>query len=253
LIEVNLLPGGKKRAARGPGFSFKLPTIDTLPTDPWILGSAAVIVLVLVAMGYLYMSTNSQREELTLAVQAAQADSVRYFDFIERKAVLTARQDSVAQRVVIIQDIDGDRYVWPHLLDEVARALPEYTWLTQLLQVSGGEEIQFRVTGQAGNQFALARFYENLEASPFIRDVDFISSVQETVTTGAGTQRVVSGFEFEAFFDPPSPDYLEMVPLFEGAVSEEEETPAAPEEAAAPPPDTAQASSSGAPAGGPQA
>ena len=28
--------------------------------------------------------------------------------------------------------IDSDRYVWPHLLDEVSRNLPSYTWLTSL-------------------------------------------------------------------------------------------------------------------------
>ena len=28
--------------------------------------------------------------------------------------------------------MDGDRYVWPHLLDEVTRALPAYTWLVDL-------------------------------------------------------------------------------------------------------------------------
>src|SRR5206468_11756127 len=30
----------------------------------------------------------------------------------------------------VIRTIDGDRYVWPHLLDQVTKALPPYTWIT---------------------------------------------------------------------------------------------------------------------------
>ena len=251
MIEVNLLPGGKKRSSRGgAGFSFKLPTLSSMPTDRWILGSGAVIVLVVVAMGYLYTNTNAKRDELTLAVEEAQADSVRYFDFIERKESLDARKEAVAQRVSIIQTIDSGRYIWPHIMDEVARAVPEYTWLRQIVQVSGGEEVQFRVQGLAVNPSAYARFIENLAASPFIRGVDFLSSQQETVTTGTGTQRVMIGFEVEAFFDSSSVEFIETVPLFEETATVEGEAPETAQDAVPPPPDTAQASGQGIPSGG---
>ena len=78
----------------------------------------------------------------------------------------------------IIQEIDGARYVWPHIMDEIARNLPEYTWLTELLQVSLGDELQFRLVGRAGNNFALTQFMENLEASLFIRGVRLLSTDQ---------------------------------------------------------------------------
>ena len=67
---------------------------------------------------------------------------------IARTELLTARRDSIAQRVAIIQEIDQDRYSWPHLLDEVARALPDYTWLTELTQV-GTDPLAIRLVGQA--------------------------------------------------------------------------------------------------------
>jgi Tfp pilus assembly protein PilN len=28
--------------------------------------------------------------------------------------------------------VDGRRYLWPHLLDEISRAVPPYTWLTRV-------------------------------------------------------------------------------------------------------------------------
>ncbi len=245
MIEVNLLPGGKKRATRGgPKLSFKMPTMDTLPTDPWILGGAAVVVLVVAVAAFLYLTTNSRHAELVVSVDGAVADSARYYDLIQQNEALNARRDSIARRVSVIQDIDGDRYVWPHVMDEVARALPEYTWLINLLQTAGGEEIQFRLEGRAGNPFALARFMENLEASLFIRNVDLISTVQEIVPTGTGANRTVNGFTLEASFERPPVELLETVPLFEEEASEPAETESSAQDAEDPeaepsPPDTA--------------
>jgi len=213
LIEVNLLPGGKKRAAKGRSFSFKLPTIEAFPKDPWILGSGVVVLVAVALSGFLYLTTSSRREELTVSIEAAVADSARYFDLIQKNNALNARRDSIAQRVRIIQEIDGDRYVWPHIMDEVARNLPDYTWLLEILQVSPGEPLTFRVGGQAGNNFAVTQFMENLEASLFIRNVDLISTEQEVVASG-GINRIVNHFELEAEYERPPPELLETVPLF---------------------------------------
>jgi Tfp pilus assembly protein PilN len=214
LIEVNLLPGGKKRGPRGPSLSFKLPTIEAVPKDPWILGSALVVLAAVAVSAYLYVTTTSQREELTVSIEAAVADSARYFDLIQKNNALNARRDSIAHRVEIIQEIDQDRYVWPHIMDEVARALPDYTWLLELLQVSPGEPMRFRVGGQAGNNFAVTQFMENLEASLFISTVDLLSAEQVLEDSG-GYSRAVTAFSLEAFFERPPPELLETVPLFE--------------------------------------
>jgi Tfp pilus assembly protein PilN len=213
LIEVNLLPGGKRRGGKRPGLTFKLPTFEALPRDTWVLGSAAVVILAVLVSGYLYVSTNRRAEELTVLTEEAVADSARYFDLIQQNDALNARRDSIAQRVAIIQEIDGDRYVWPHIMDEVARALPDYTWLVGLRQASGGEPLVLRIVGQAGNNFAVTQFMENLEASLFIRNVGLVSTEQEVVTSG-GIDRLVNRFELEAEYERPPPELLETVPLF---------------------------------------
>ena len=213
MIEVNLLPGGKKRASKRPSLSFKIPNIEAVPKDPWILGSAVVVLVAAVGSAFLYLTTSSEVEELTVRTEAAVADSIRYFDLIQQNNALTARRDSVAQRVAIIQEIDEDRYVWPHIMDEVARALPDYVWLLELLQVSGAEPIRFRIGGQAGNNFAVTQFMENLEASLFIRNVELVSTEQQVVTRG-GINRIVNRFDLEAEYERPPPELLETVPLF---------------------------------------
>jgi Tfp pilus assembly protein PilN len=105
-------------------------------------------------------------------------------------------------------------------MDEVARALPDYTWLTELLQVSLGNEVEFRITGRAGNTFALTQFMENLEASLFLRDVRLNSTDQIVEELGQGRlRRAVYEFVLEAVFDRPSPELLETVPLLAAPTS----------------------------------
>ena len=226
MIEVNLLPSGKKRSAksRGAGFSFQLPKIGNLPTDNWALGTGGVGVVVVLAALFMFLSVRGQREEVQVQLAEAVQDSARFADLIARTTLLTARRDSIAQRVEIIQEIDQGRFVWPHLLDEIGRALPDYTWLTDLVQVSPGDPTTLRLNGQAGNNFALTVFMEQLEASAFLRGVTLIQSQQEFIGP-SGNQQVVSGFSLEVDYVQPPMEFLQTVPLFEGVTSTQTEAP----------------------------
>jgi Tfp pilus assembly protein PilN len=214
LIEVNLQPGGRKRGSRGPRFSLKLPSSGGIGQDRWVLGSSVVVLAAAVVGGFLFTTTSSLREELEVRVEEERADSARYADLILQNDALVARRDSIAQRVEIIQEIDGDRYVWSHIMDEVARALPEYTWLTDIFQLSLGEELEIRIEGRAGNPFALTQFMENLESSLFLRSVDLISTEQIIDESIEGARRVVYRFQLETLFERPPAELLETVPLF---------------------------------------
>jgi Tfp pilus assembly protein PilN len=220
LIEVNLLPGGAKRSKKGggggAGFKLKLPQIGGLPSDRWILGSSAVVVVVLATVAFFFMKVRGDRDEAQLALDQQVQDSARFADLIARTQLLTARRDSISQRVGIIQQIDQNRFVWAHVLDEVARALPDYTWMTQLSQVSS-DPISVRLTGQAGNNFALTVFMEQLESSPFLQNVTLIQSNQEFAGQGTTSQQVVQGFILEVSYLQPPVEFLQTVPLFEGA------------------------------------
>lgn len=211
MIEVNLRPGGKKRpASRGISLP-EMPSIEGLPTDPWILSAVAVVVVGLGAMGWLWKTTGDRHGELETQVEEAVADSARYADLIEAMNRLRARRDSIAQRVEIIQEIDAGRYIWPHVMDEVSGALPEYTWIIGLTQLASGDEPRFRINGKTGNNLALTRFMRNLEASTFIRDVTLISTQQ--IQEGG---RILNQFGLEAAYETPPMDQVETVPLFEG-------------------------------------
>ena len=217
MIEVNLLPGGKKRrpskSGGGGGFLGKLsmPSLGSLALDAYSIAAVVVVVGVLATLGYWYMGLSSRQEEVQVQLADAVQDSSNYADLIQQNVSLMARRDSIALKVDIIQEIDALRYVWPHLLDEVARALPDFTWLTEILQVSGeGAAVEFQIRGLAGNNFAMTTFWEQLEESPFIRDVMLVQSEQILQSTG----QMVVQFQLDCVYSRPSMDFLETIPLF---------------------------------------
>jgi Tfp pilus assembly protein PilN len=210
VIHVNLLPGGKKRTARRRRASFSLPKLGALPTDRWVLAAVVVPLLSAGVMGWLFQGLGGQREELEVQLEEAVRDSARYADLVARTASLMARRDTIAQRVAIIQQIDGGRYIWPHIMDEIARALPNYTWITQVQQTSAGPEPRIRVVGEAGSVQALTVFMDELEASAFLRGV----------TAGPTSQilrqpenQLVYSFDIEVGYEQPPLEFLETVPL----------------------------------------
>lgn len=226
MIEVNLLPGGKKRSSKGRGISlkgFSLPSFGkgggggfSMPGDPYQLGAAAAGIVSLAVIAWLFLGVRSDREEIQVAVDAAVQDSVRFADLIQRTNQLTARRDSIGQRVAIIQEIDQGRYVWPHILDEVARALPDYVWLHEMTQVQQ-DPLQIRVSGRAGSNFSITNFMRNLEASSFLRGVTIERSEQEA--SDQDPKEIVYAFELVVTFEAPPLEELTTVPLFEGDVT----------------------------------
>lgn len=215
MIEVNLLPGGKKRATRKSGIALTAPDLKGIQLDPYMIAAAVAILLTIGMSGWWYLEMSSRRGDVDVALADALDDSAAYADLIRETAILTARRDSVAQRVSVIQEIDANRFIWPHILDEIARAVPDYTWLTQVLQVQGGPNLEFRILGQAGNNFALTNFWENLEASPFVRNVRLIQTEQAFGDAAGASDQQVYSFILEAGFDPPPMDVVETVPLFQ--------------------------------------
>lgn len=219
MIEVNLLPGGKKRSSRGRGFSFSMPKLGgggggglSLPGDPYVLGAIGAGVVSLAIMGWMYMGITGDMEETQVSVDAAVSDSVRFADIILRTDQLIARRDSIAQRVAIIQDIDAGRFVWPHILDEIAIAMPDYIWIREIIQTSGGIPLELRLSGQAGDNTAITRFMRNLEASRFMRGVH-LEGTSQAPAEGGGGDRVYE-FDLVLTFDPPPLEELNTVPLF---------------------------------------
>jgi Tfp pilus assembly protein PilN len=223
MIEINLLPGGQKRkkSPLAGGLAQKLrgsmPAVDRL-----MAFVATAWIVALLAVGWMFFGVRSDRARLQAGLDQAVADSARFARLIEAQASLQARQDTIAQKLTIIQEIDAGRYIWPHILDEISRAMPPYTWLEAIDQRSGGSQPGFQIEGRTGSLPALTRFMDALEASPFLRNVELVRSEQAQISNDPPT--VVNNFVLTGSYELPAMEMIETVPLFvEGSLAPEVE------------------------------
>ncbi len=215
LIEMNLLPGGKRGApgARGRGRKFSLPKFEglgeTMKGDPWVIAVVALAIVSSLHLGYTLFTQSRTIARLDDEIVIQQADSSRYAENIAAADSLRARQDTIQQKSQIIRTIDADRYVWAHILDEVSGALPDFTWLTSLQQTAGtASDVEFRIDGMTGATAALTRFMRDLEESAFLRDVRLVS--QEQTQQGA---KLVHNFVLMARYQPPDSSAIRTEPI----------------------------------------
>jgi Tfp pilus assembly protein PilN len=152
-------------------------------------------------------------------------------------------RDSLVAQIGVIRSVDGDRYVWSHVLDEVTKALPAYTWLTDMgadgvpdrprvappppapgtpaarkakaaadsAAAAGPPSrgpVAFTINGRTVDIQAYTKFLRQLEASPWITDVMPVSA--QTVVE---KERPVTAFSIKATFRDADSAYIRTVPL----------------------------------------
>lgn len=216
MIQVNLVPGAAKKAARRMpklGALGGLPKFGGLPSlDKLALAGVVTWLVMLPLTGYIFLNARSRIGELKVSIEGATADSTKYANIMAANKRLMERRDTIARKVDIIQKIDAGRYIWSHILDEVSRAVPPYTWLVEVTALpadSTEKHPRFRIEGRTGNNFALTTYLQDLEASPFIRNVRLAST--ELIREN---EKLVYSFLLEANYEEPPPDAIQTVPLF---------------------------------------
>jgi Tfp pilus assembly protein PilN len=229
MIEINLLPGAaRKTRSRMPSLSLgaALSGVRDRVRDPFMLSAVGAVVVAAAAIGALHMKQSSRVSELAEREERAVADSTRFAGIIRERERAEAKRDSVLRQLQVIRSIDEERYVWPHIMDEVSRALPPYTWLKSLGPsaltaaqpapatterkdpVPMTEPMRFRIVGNTVDIQALTRFMRLLEASPFVQNVQLAKSELAMVEG-----KEVTEFQLEAQYERPDKSVITTVPV----------------------------------------
>jgi len=242
-IEVNLLPGakrGKRKASGGAAIDFaKLGQAIAAKFKDFYLAVAVGSGIVAVAIiGMLFMLQRTKEASLESKVAEAVKDSARFAVVLQDRARAEARRDSALMQLNIIKAIDEDRYIWPHILDEVSRALPPFTWL-RTLTFTGTPQgtnpaaayrpppvdttkkkkkavvielprdtVRIHLVGRTVDLQAFTRFYRTLEESPFLGGVQF-SKTETMVEDG----KEITQFTLDVLYTRPDSTLLKRVPL----------------------------------------
>jgi Tfp pilus assembly protein PilN len=237
MITVNLRPDLKRKRARK-SFAGTLDGVRGLGSkikDPLLLVAVLAWVGVLGWLGVVFVGTARELSALTPQLEQSRAENKRFKGFLAEKRRQETVRDSLVAQITTIRTVDGDRYIWPHLLDEVTRALPAYTWLVDIgsagpiaptpapaaapgAPAAGAKAdtaapkapppVQFELNGRTVDIQAYTRFLRQLEASPWITDVLPVSA--QTVVE---KDRPVTAFIIRATFRMADSAYIKTVPL----------------------------------------
>ena len=236
MITINLRPNLKRKRAGSPfqGAMQGVRGLGSKIKDPLLLVAVASWVGVLGWLGFVVIGTTRELSALTPQLEQSRAENKRFKAFLAEKRHQEVIRDSLVAQIGVIRTVDGDRYVWAHVLDEVTRALPAYTWLVDLVPAGVGTAhpapaaagapkagtaadstqpevappVQFELNGRTVDIQAYTRFLRQLEASPWITDVTPVSA--QTVIE---KERPVTAFTIRATFHQADSAYIRTVPL----------------------------------------
>lgn len=233
MIEINLLPGTRKKGKAKSGASRRsvFSGIGQRIKNPYLVTAVSSLAIALLAVGGLHFTQQAEASELAVREESALRDSARFAAVLKERRKLEARRDSVTKQLEIIKSIDNDRFVWPHVLDEVSRALPAYTWLKTVAAVTpqampqqpGAPEekdkkekqdplpsapMKFKIVGHTVDLQALTRFMKLLETSPFVQLVQ-LSKSELVVVEG----KEVTEFTLLAQYERPTADAIVTAPV----------------------------------------
>ena len=225
MITVNLRAGSKRSKGGGLSLASGLAWVKGLGSvvkDPLRILAVVAWVGVVGFLGWSFLRTGSQMSALEPKITQMRAEHKRFQEFLAQKKKEEAVRDSILTQISTLKEVDGDRYVWPHILDEVARALPTFTWLTDLSPVAAPPlavadtslaarkppPVEVQITGRTVDIQGYTRFMRQLEESPWLGNVTAVSA-----TTVVEQGRAVTAFVLKATFMRPDASQVQTVPV----------------------------------------
>src|SRR5687767_10162566 len=230
MININLRPGKRRKSAGSPiNFKGLLDTFRDFGNkvkDPLLLGAVGTWVCVLGVLGFVYLNNVRQLYSLEPRLEQARSENKRFKTFLADKRRQEKIRDSLLAQITVIRNVDGDRYIWPHLLDEVTKALPAYTWLVDMGPIGvqpaaattplktkadsvaaeaakAAPVLSFQLNGRTIDIQAYTRFLRQLEASPWIENATPVSA--QTIVE---KDRPVTAFTIRATFSRADSAYI---------------------------------------------
>jgi Tfp pilus assembly protein PilN len=228
MIHINLKPGAKRAAPKGarPSFSgvsagFKgLSSRIKEPILALAVGAWAVVIL---GLGFLFISTASQKSSLEPKMDQTRSEFRRYQGFLQQKRKEEKIRDSILTQIGTISAVDQDRFVWSHIVDEVGSAVPDFTWLTSIAAIAtptdanadstGAPPVNLKIVGRTSDLTNYTAFLRRLEESPWLGNVLPVEA--KTVTLN---NRLITEFTIQATFTKADSSHIKTVPILESVV-----------------------------------
>ncbi len=222
MITINLKPGARRAAPKTRSFAGTGAWFSSLsqglrqPGLALALGSWAIVLAVL---GVLYLRNSMKMNTLAPELEKTQNEYRRFRNYENDKHREVRVRDSLLAQIGTIAAVDQDRYVWSHILDEVASAVPDFTWLTDLSAIpavvsddSTAAPVSLRIVGLTNDLQNYTAFLRRLAASPWLTNVQ---ALEAKTVIERGTERPLTQFTVQASFLRADSTRIRTVPIID--------------------------------------
>jgi Tfp pilus assembly protein PilN len=206
MIEINLLP--KELQYRRFGFKVDKNVI-------FILVGGLAIAGLLAAYSFVFQA--GRLSALNKDIVQAQTETARYAAEIEKIEDISLKKTQILARMSAIQMLDQNRNYWVKLLEDMVRRVPEYVWLTSVVQnpVGGAPAgtagapaapvtAKSTINGYSFSLNAFATFLVRLKKSDLFYNIELTSiKLEETDQAKAYSFKITCNFVAQE--TPPAP------------------------------------------------
>jgi type IV pilus assembly protein PilM len=141
---------------------------------------AALGAIFLVGATLQTVHQNDIIRELRDEVAILEKESEMFREKIDLVEEFTTKRNDIMARVNIIEDLDRDRFLRVHFLDELNKLLPSLTWL-QAIREATAQPGFATIEGVTTNNLKVSEFMSNLIASDLFESVDLAVSQQKEI------------------------------------------------------------------------
>lgn len=219
MIEINLLPGPKRKKSSGPSLGLSMDDLKAAfakVKDPLLVSAVGSWAAGILLIAFFYVGDARRTAVLVEDSTRVEGEHRRFSALIAQKRKAEQLRDSLVKELGVIRMIDGERFVWPHILEEVGRSLPDYTWLIAIQPQGTGTAspdgtpgaVRFGIEGRTTDIQAYTRFLRQLTSSPWLTNI-----VPGPTNAVVEQSRPVTSFSLTAEFRHADSAYIRTAPV----------------------------------------
>jgi type IV pilus assembly protein PilN len=159
MIRINLMPQDARKAARAA--AFKIDRTRIIP--------AAALAISLIACSSAMMLQGARLSGLEKDVSEARAECEQYKKTIALIDEMVAKETELNRRLALVEQLDRNRFKTVRVMDEVARRVPRYMWLTAMKNLSA-DRVSF--DGYAFSNLVVSDLMSSLDKSQMFQDTE---------------------------------------------------------------------------------
>lgn len=159
MIRINLMPQDARKARRAA--AFKIDRTRVIPV--------AGLALAVIACSSTMMLQGARLTTLEKDVSEARAECEQYKRTIALIDEMVIKETELNRRLALVEQLDRNRFKTVRVLDEVARRVPRYMWLTAMKNLT-----QDRVSfdGYAFSNLIVSDLMSSLDKSQLFQDTE---------------------------------------------------------------------------------